>query len=678
MTARTVTGIVKFPDPSGSACVGARVVATLYSDGNVAYGTANDVVVGAAATLTNGSGMWALDLEPNSSITPSGSVWLVSITRPGGELVASGYVEVPDSVGPHNFTDILSERPGALPSRALDVHASDAATHGAAGAIVGTTNAQSLANKTLVDPTLSISSDSAASAARAALGAQRHAWNDPRDFGAVYGSVTSGQRALNVIAIQDALDAGNVVFSGGTCEISGVALNAASESGYGLKPAAGTTVLFTDDALLQLDSGVDVRHIFVVEGDGVTFINPRIDGGGSYCNGIGVFNSDGVLVLGGHFANIDGIWDPTVPITGLGGGRAVTFQNGARHCRLVGSHFLNCRVCVDITGTSSSPSWGNVASGYSAENCGVLCQALDPTSFGPLLGDPMYHSNGALFSDISFRNCGASPGYISASFIRKSSGNSWPWQDFERAGTSYSGDGYQWTLASFSAADSEWDEATSYSTNSRVKVTDDGSLGALLCFLAARHVTVSNVRGWNDDGYGTIGAVVWGNGQSISINNVDVHVDCGSLIRSGGCPMNAPNQTRNYHRQGNWRTRGVVNTGATQYVFRADGPVNVASEYYYFDSVFLGLGVMAAGNEALFHPWIVSNVATNGSTWCEIFNVEDVGVVSGPFPSLVAASATISSRWVMGVKGSSGSSYALTVDGSGRLLIGGTVVGTQT
>lgn len=134
MAAHTVTGTVEFPAGSGAPCVGARVVAKLNfgSYEGVAYGTANDIAVGATATLTDNTGAWRLQLEPNANITPAGTVWEVVITTPGGNE-STLYVEVPSTGSAHNVTDILADgAPGALPSQALVEHAAVVGAHGAA------------------------------------------------------------------------------------------------------------------------------------------------------------------------------------------------------------------------------------------------------------------------------------------------------------------------------------------------------------------------------------------------------------------------------------------------------------------------------------------------------------------------------------------------------------------
>jgi len=102
-------------------------VAELYTgvDGSTVYVDSGETLSGSTATLTDRNGNWSLDLEPNELIVPDGTVWRVRVTRPGGSLLVDDYITVPDSYGPHEFVDLLTEPPGALPSSATLAQISD-------------------------------------------------------------------------------------------------------------------------------------------------------------------------------------------------------------------------------------------------------------------------------------------------------------------------------------------------------------------------------------------------------------------------------------------------------------------------------------------------------------------------------------------------------------------------
>lgn len=81
--------------------------------------------------MSSALGEWAVDLVPNDSIEPAGTVYRV--TEQQGRRAASVHiVEVPAAGGPYTVLECLSELPGALPSPPLLSHLTDAlAAHGA-------------------------------------------------------------------------------------------------------------------------------------------------------------------------------------------------------------------------------------------------------------------------------------------------------------------------------------------------------------------------------------------------------------------------------------------------------------------------------------------------------------------------------------------------------------------
>ena len=152
MAVREIVGTVE--RPGNIPIVGAVVSASVYSgvDGQVVY-SAGDACVGRTATLTGPSGGWSLTLTPNSLISPPGTVYAISVAMPDGPS-STYWVDVPDTAGPHNVSEILAEQPGALPTQALSDHAAAASAHGVSGDIVGTAGTQTLEAKSLDAPTL--------------------------------------------------------------------------------------------------------------------------------------------------------------------------------------------------------------------------------------------------------------------------------------------------------------------------------------------------------------------------------------------------------------------------------------------------------------------------------------------------------------------------------------------
>lgn len=169
----TVTNTIKLPDGT-TPSYAAVVIELVASTTNRAAGwiTASDTTILSAARPTVTAGAWSADLTPNANITPSGTAY--KVTETADKVRYIHYIEV-DSDGGSVF-DLLVDAPASLASAASETyttaaiatHAAVTATHGATGAVVGTTNTQTLTNKTLTSPTIN---SPAVTGMTAALGA---------------------------------------------------------------------------------------------------------------------------------------------------------------------------------------------------------------------------------------------------------------------------------------------------------------------------------------------------------------------------------------------------------------------------------------------------------------------------------------------------------------------------
>jgi hypothetical protein len=354
---------------------------------------------------------------------------------------------------------------------------------------------------------------------------------------------------------------------------------------FGIMAPSGIDIKWINDNFVTLESGVDVRHIFTGSGSAnsnVNYINPQIDGGSSNCNGIGGANSSGsrlenVHVIGGTFKNIKHSFE----VGSLGGGRGVTFQYGVSNCTVSGgTTFINCYQPCDVAGNNGTESHGIkdgvgiVFADYVCENCGKLGGSfnLNTQTAVPLGLTP------AVFANISFKNCGASESsWPGLSFTRvNATGNSDPFGDVFRAATTYDGN---WEASVFSAADPEWNEATSsYALTDRVKITNNGQLSALFAFQGDGGVLVSNISGTNDSSYPTIGAIVSGVFSALKTSNINVNVNCDYGVKAGPTPAVYPVNFRYYDKviQSEIEFTNIGNTGVVAY---GSLPVNTAAEY---------------------------------------------------------------------------------------------------
>lgn len=369
MTARTVVGYVEFPGGSYPA-VGARVTAELYADGQLAYGTANDVTVGSVATLTDNSGKWQLSLEPNANITPSGTVWAVTV-KPVGQPADRLYVSVPDSAGPHNATQILAEQPGALPSEALEAHQ-----------LLG---------------------------ALSAHGGQRHFVADVRDYGAaVYSSVSDVVQpsAGNLQSAIDAVSAsgGGVVMVPGWVGISSPVTLKRNVVIRGTGMFASGLYATEDVTLLTRATGTVTTGSFQAVEDITLW------GYGDRTQSLGTDSTRLAYVYGSEhvwFRNVRGIHSRQMSLTGYG-----TVSSSAIDCRVEYSR----RDAINLTGGPRALIRGNVI-----DRCGDdaiafhLSSSVSPGQFVPM---QTLISGNVVTRSFGIKSLGASNAVISGNSLR--------------------------------------------------------------------------------------------------------------------------------------------------------------------------------------------------------------------------------------------------------------------
>lgn len=180
----TVTNTIKLPD--GTSPTHASVEISLVASESVnaseaGWVTATDVTILSTVRPTVTTGAWSADLTPNANIDPSGTVYLVR------EYVGRDRYEHYISVGSGGGTvhDLLTSGPSGVMfdsvTNAVAAHAALTATHGATGSVVGTTNTQTLTNKTLTDPAFTMSA-SVAESARSVFGTQRRLMVHASDY----------------------------------------------------------------------------------------------------------------------------------------------------------------------------------------------------------------------------------------------------------------------------------------------------------------------------------------------------------------------------------------------------------------------------------------------------------------------------------------------------------------
>lgn len=148
----TVTNTITLPGGGTPTHCAVEIELIASSTGSPAAGwvTATDVTILARYRPTVTDGEWSADLTPNDDIDPSGTVY--KVTEYADKTRVVNYVDVGSGGG--TIHDLLTSGPSGLVFDSVTNHAADTSTHGVTGAIVGTTDAQTLTNKTLTFPTI--------------------------------------------------------------------------------------------------------------------------------------------------------------------------------------------------------------------------------------------------------------------------------------------------------------------------------------------------------------------------------------------------------------------------------------------------------------------------------------------------------------------------------------------
>jgi hypothetical protein len=129
---REVFNVLTQPDgtPIENAVVEIRLIANTTTQRGEGFVTSTqESILWRKHVSTDADGRWEANLQPNSEITPDGTVYLISEDPPGRAKAEQHYISVPDTAGPHWLYDILTEAPASLASSALELHRDSVKDH---------------------------------------------------------------------------------------------------------------------------------------------------------------------------------------------------------------------------------------------------------------------------------------------------------------------------------------------------------------------------------------------------------------------------------------------------------------------------------------------------------------------------------------------------------------------
>lgn len=130
--------------------------------------------------------------------------------------------------------------------------------------------------------------------------------------------------------------------------------------------------------------------------EGVTLINPRVDGNNVPGeNGLG-FKGNGFEVRGGHIKNF--LYSPTSQ-----GGKGVSCQTGVDNLRVSGTYVSDTSLAFDIHGNASGACRNVIFSSITAEDCAVALSVYCQTA----IADQTAEYNLAVVNGLAAINCGA-------------------------------------------------------------------------------------------------------------------------------------------------------------------------------------------------------------------------------------------------------------------------------